>query len=313
MEASFGRMDGAASQTPGERLPLTHAIALGAIQGPTELLPVSSSGHLAIVPAMLGWRYRELDPEIRKSFEVALHAGGALALLIGLRAEVADYLRSFGRRNLVTLSVSFAPAAIVALRFERTIERRLGEPTPVAIALFAGSAAMAIADGRPEERGRDDTGIVDALVIGVAQAFALAPGVSRNGATLTAARWRRFRRTDANVISRQIALPVIVGAAILKGARLATKELPEGVGAGMAAGAAAAFGSTLVSMRLITMLERSRSLRPYALYRAGLATAALVALRRRSRRDSPEYGRRSASRPEGLGRDDRTFSGSMAT
>jgi undecaprenyl-diphosphatase len=277
------RTDDASGITNAERLPLRHAVALGAIQGPTELLPVSSSGHLVIVPATLGWHYRDLDPEIRKAFEVALHAGGALALLIGLRGEVAEYIRGFGLRNLVTLSVSFAPAAIVALRFERTIEQRLGEPVPVAIALLAGSLAMAIADGRPEERTRDDAGVVDALVIGVAQAFALAPGVSRNGATLTAARWRRFRRADANVISRQIALPVIVGAALLKGVRLATRRLPDGVAAGMAAGAAAAFGSTLVSMRLIAMLERSRSLRPYALYRAGLAATALAALGRRSK------------------------------
>jgi undecaprenyl-diphosphatase len=290
------RTDGAARWTADERLPLRHAIVLGVIQGPTELLPVSSSGHLAIVPAMLGWRYRELDPEIRKSFEVALHAGGALALMIGLRKEVAEYLRSFGQRNLVTLSVSFAPAAIAALRFERTIERRLGEPVPVAIALLAGSVAMAIADGRPEERSREDTGIGDAVAIGFAQAFALAPGVSRNGATLTAARWRRFKRADANVISRQIALPVIVGAAILKGARLATRTLPEGVGSGMVAGAAAAFGSTLVSMRLIAMLERSRSLRPYAAYRAGLAAAALIAIRHRSRkRERSQIGHAAAS------------------
>jgi undecaprenyl-diphosphatase len=280
MAATPARTDGAAA---GERLPLAHAIALGAIQGPTELLPVSSSGHLVIVPAMLGWGYRDLDPELRKSFEVALHAGGALALLIGLREEVAEYLRSFGPRNLVMLSVSFAPAAFAALRFERTIEQRLGEPEPVAIALLAGSAAMAVADGLPEERTRDDTGLVDALVIGFAQALALVPGVSRNGATLTAARWRRFRRADSNVISRQIALPVIVGAAVLKGGRLATRSLPAGVGAGMAAGAGAAFASTLVSMRLIRMLERSRSLRPYALYRAGLAAIALIALHRRAR------------------------------
>jgi undecaprenyl-diphosphatase len=267
-----------------ERLPLPHAIALGAIQGPAELLPISSSGHLVLVPALCGWRYQELDPEIRKAFEVALHAGGAAALLIGLRREVADYIRSFGLHNLASLTLSFAPAALIALRFERPIERRLSEPRPVAIALLAGSAAMAVADGRPEERGRHDARLIDAIVIGAAQAFALAPGISRNGATLTAARWRRFRRADANVISRQIALPVIVGASVLKGARLATRELPPGVGEGMTAGAVAAFCSTLVSMRLISMLERSRSLLPYAAYRSALGAAALVSLRRRARR-----------------------------
>jgi undecaprenyl-diphosphatase len=267
-----------------ERLPTRHAIALGALQGPAELLPVSSSGHLVVVPNLLGWPYAELDPELRKSFEVALHAGTAAALLIGLRSEVAEYLREFGPRNLVTLGLSFAPAAIVAYRYERVIERRLSEPLPVALGLLAGSIGMVVADGCPQRRKREQTGLRDAIVIGLAQACALAPGVSRNGATLTAARLLAFRRRDANVISRQIALPVIVGAAALKGVRLATRrDLPPGTVNGMAAGATAAFGSTLVSMRLIALLERSRSLLPYAAYRTLLATVVLVRLRRRRR------------------------------
>jgi undecaprenyl-diphosphatase len=145
---------------------------------------------------------------------------------------------------------------------------------------------MALADGCPQDRERHETRPLDAIVIGLAQACALAPGVSRNGATLAAARWRGFKRRDANVISRQIALPVIVGASMLKGARLATRrDLPEGVARGMLAGAGAAFGSTLLSMRLIDVLERGRSLRPYAAYRALLAMAVLARLRRR--RSSP--------------------------
>jgi undecaprenyl-diphosphatase len=258
------------------RLPLGEAVALGAIQGPTELLPVSSSGHLLLVPNMLGWSYRDLDPELRKSFEVALHAGGALALLIGLRTEVAAYVRSFSPANLVNLALSFAPAAVAASVFERRIEERLSAPGPVAVALIAGAAAMAVADDCPEERDREEATAVDAFLIGLAQACALMPGVSRNGATLSAARALRFRRPDANVISRQIALPVICGAAVLKGARLARRDLPPGLVAGMAAGAAAAFASTLASMRLIAMLERSRSLRPYAGYRAVIGGLALL-------------------------------------
>jgi undecaprenyl-diphosphatase len=266
-----------------ERLPLRHALALGAIQGPAELLPISSSGHLALVPRLLDWPYADLDSELRKSFEVALHAGTALALLIGLRHEVSQYARDFSGRNLLTLTLSFMPAAVIASRYERVIEQRLGEPVPVALALLGGSAAMALADGSPQERERHETRPLDAIVIGLAQACALAPGVSRNGATLAAARWRRFKRRDANVISRQIALPVIVGASILKGARLAARrDLPEGVGRGMLAGAAAAFASTLLSMRLIDVLERGRSLRPYAAYRAGLAITVLLGLSRRS-------------------------------
>jgi undecaprenyl-diphosphatase len=265
-------------------LTLRQAVVLGALQGPTELLPVSSSGHLVLVPRVLGWRYAELDAELRKSFEVAMHAGTAAALMIGLRREVGEYLREFGPRNIVTLTLSFAPAALVAHRFERRIERSLSEPRTVALALLAGSIAMAAADGRPEERDREDTRPLDAIAIGIAQACALAPGVSRNGATLTAARLLRFRRRDANVISRQIAVPVIVGAVALKGVRLLKRrDVDGGIRSGMAAGAAAAFASTLLSMRLITMLERSRSLRPYAAYRAAVALAVLAALRRGER------------------------------
>jgi undecaprenyl-diphosphatase len=260
---------------------------LGAVQGPAELLPVSSSGHLVLVPCLFGWPYGKLDPELRKSFEVALHAGGAIALLIGLRREVAEYVGSFRMHNAATLSLSFAPAALVAYGFEEQIERRLGEPRVVALALLAGSLAMAVADGSPQQRSREQATIGDALLIGVAQAFALVPGVSRNGATLAAARGLGFRRADANVISRQIALPVIIGAAALKGLRLTQRELPAPVVNAMAAGAASAFASTLASLRLIAMLERSRSLLPYALYRAGLAALTLAALRRRRRRRRP--------------------------
>lgn len=268
---------------PDERLPLRHALTLGAVQGPAELLPVSSSGHLVLVPALFDWPYAELDPELRKSFEVALHGGAAIALLIGLRHEVSQYLRDFSGHNLLTLTLSFMPAAVVASLWERQIERRLGQPVPVALALIAGGVAMALADGRPQERERHETRPRDAIAIGLAQACALAPGVSRNGATLTAARWLGFKRRDANVISRQIALPVIVGASILKGGRLATRrDLPEGVGRGMLAGAGAAFGSTFLSMRLIDVLERSRSLLPYAVYRVILALIVLARLRRRA-------------------------------
>jgi undecaprenyl-diphosphatase len=258
-----------------EPVPLREAVMLGAIQGPAELLPVSSSGHVALIPRLLDWRYAKLDAELRKSFEVAVHAGTAAALLIGLRDEVAEYVRNFRVHNAASLTLSFTPAAVVALRLERPIEQHLGEPLPVAFSLIAGSLAMLLADGRPQRRRRNDANLRDALALGIAQAVALAPGVSRNGATLTAARLRGFRRVDANDISRQIALPVIVGACALKGVRLLRRGVPAGFGARLASGAGSAFASTLISMRLIAMFERSRSLRPYALYRIGLAGVVL--------------------------------------
>jgi undecaprenyl-diphosphatase len=251
-----------------------------------------------LVPRLLDWPYARLDPELRKSFEVALHAGTATALLIGLRKEVAEYVRGFGAVNAVSLFASFAPAALVAYLFERQIERRLSEPVPVAVALLVGAAAMAVADGRPQERDRDDARVADALVIGLAQASALAPGISRNGATLAAARWRRFQRRDANVISRQIALPVIVGASALKGVRLAKRGgVPADVAWGMVAGAGAAFASTLISMRLIATLERGRSLAPYAAYRGAVAAAVLMRRGRRANRRSDEQRLQAPRKP----------------
>src|SRR5271157_1217349 len=101
---------------------LVQAVALGALHGPAELLPISSSGHIALVPWLLGWDYELLDDELRKSFEVALHAGTAAALLITLRSEVAEAVQGFNLRTLVLIGGSFAPAAIAGYTLERPIE-----------------------------------------------------------------------------------------------------------------------------------------------------------------------------------------------
>jgi len=149
------------------------------------------------------------------------------------------------------------------------------------LGLLVGSAVMAWADRYPQTRGHEDADARDALWLGVAQACALVPGVSRNGATLAAARMRGFTRTDANRLSRHVALPVIAGATLLKGVRLSREGLPRGTRGAFAAGAAASFASTLGSTWLIRQVERDRSLLPYAAYRTALATAVLVRLARR--------------------------------
>ncbi|MEA2286409.1 MAG: undecaprenyl-diphosphatase [Solirubrobacteraceae bacterium] len=271
---------------PGSRLALAQAIALGALHGPAELLPISSSAHTTLVPWLLGWPYASIDPELRKAFEIALHAGTAAALLVGLRDEVAEAARGLDRRRLTLLAGSFAPPAVVGYALERPIERRLGTPPTIAAGLAAGGVAMAAADAlAPQRRTRSEANLADALLLGVAQACALMPGVSRNGATLTAARARGFRREDSNAMSRHVALPVILGATALKGARLARRGLPPGVTRSFAAGIAASFLSTLASVRLIRAVERDRSLAPYAAYR--LALAALVLWRARRPWTSP--------------------------
>jgi len=251
------------------RLKLREALALGALHGPAELLPVSSSAHTELVPWLLGWEYAELDGELRKSFEVALHAGTAAALLIALRDEVGEAVGDLDRRRLVLLAGSFVPPAVVGLLLERPIERRLGTPRSMAFGLALGAAAMLAADvAGPSDRSREDAGLADALVLGVAQACALVPGVSRNGATLTAARLRGFARVDANALSRHVALPVIAGATLLKGVRLARRGLPRDARRAFAGGIAAAFGSTLLAKPLV---RDDRALWPYAAYRVALA------------------------------------------
>jgi undecaprenyl-diphosphatase len=251
------------------RLRLREAVALGALHGPAELLPISSSAHTELVPWLLGWDYARLDPELRKAFEVAVHAGTAAALLIALRDEVAEAVAGLDRRRIVLLAGSFLPPAAVGLLLERPIEQRLGTPRAIAGGLVAGALALALADAAGATgRHRDDAGVVDAVALGVAQALALVPGVSRNGATLAAARLRGFPRADANALSRHVALPVIGGATVLKTVRLARRGLPPGAASGLAGGVVAAFASTLASKRLV---RDDRALWPFAVYRVVLA------------------------------------------
>jgi undecaprenyl-diphosphatase len=267
----------------------SRAIVLGAVQGPTELLPVSSSAHLTLIPWLAGWDNEQRDPELQKSFEVALHAGAAAALLVGQRRVIAEELRSFDPRKASVLALSFLPPAICGVLLERPIERYLGGPIPTVVGLLAGAGAMVAADLRPQTRDRGRATAIDGLALGLAQAAALAPGISRNGATLTAARWRGFTRQHSNMLSRTVALPVIVGAAALKGARLRRRGLPAEARAGFAAGTATSFASTLASQALIKVVERDSALWPYAAYRAGLASTVLATLWRRRRRARQVY------------------------
>lgn len=265
---------------PSRRAGLGRALALGAMHGPAELLPISSSGHIELVPWLLGWDGVSSDPEVRKAFEVALHAGTAAALVVMLRDEIVEAAREASVESAAVIALSLLPPVIVGFALERPIERHLGGPRTIAAGLIAGALALALADREPQERGFRDATPIDGLWLGVAQACALFPGVSRNGATLTAARLRRFRRADAERLSRHVALPVIGGATTLKGLRLWQRGLPEGSGAVLTAGVLAAFASTLGSTGLIAVMERDRSLLPLAAYRVALGSVTLRRLRR---------------------------------
>jgi undecaprenyl-diphosphatase len=256
------------------RLPLRHAVVLGLVQGPAELLPVSSSAHIALLPQLLGWPRMELDGELCNHFEVALHGGAAAALLIARRHELAPALREMDRRRLALTALALGPPALVGYLLERRIERRPSSPRTLAAGLALGGAAMALADARGGSRDLADAGPRDGLALGLAQAAALLPGVSRNGATLAVARLRAFTREDAQVLSWRTGLPVILGAVALKGRRLALHGPAPGVGGALVAGATAAFLSTLATSPLVAPGRRARPLLPFALYRCLLALLA---------------------------------------
>jgi undecaprenyl-diphosphatase len=252
------------------------ALALGLLHGPAELVPVSSSGHVAGVPWLLGWEVSRWDGARRKELEVALHGGSALALLLVARPE---------RVRPLLLVAAFIPPAVAGLTLERRIEQRLGTPGTLAAGLLAGGAALVLADRCQATRRAADARIADGLALGLAQAAALVPGVSRNGATLAAGRARGFGRADASRLSWEVALPVLLGANALKAVRVAQAGAVAG-SAGrvrpLALGAAAAFASTVATAGAIGV-ERRAPLWPWALWRAGLAGAILRV--RQNRRD----------------------------
>ncbi|HEY4451847.1 MAG TPA: undecaprenyl-diphosphate phosphatase [Solirubrobacteraceae bacterium] len=268
-----------------EPLPLRHAVALGLLQGPAELLPISSSAHTSLLPWLLGWPYAQLEGSSRKSFEVALHAGAALALAVEMRRELTLAARGLDPRGAFVLGLSLAPAALAGYALRAPIERRLGGPGSIAAGLTAGAIAMVLADANGQRRDRADVGARDGLALGLAQAAALIPGVSRHGATLTAARSRGFAPAGAEALSWETGLPVILAAAAFEARRLRGGAAQGTRPAALAAGGASAFASTLASAEAMRGRRAGdRALAPFAAYRLVLAGVVVLARRRHRRR-----------------------------
>jgi undecaprenyl-diphosphatase len=273
-------------QPAEQSLPLRHAVALGVLHGPAELLPISSSAHTTLLPWLLDWPYARLDGQQRKAFEVALHAGAGAALAIHLRRELVAELAGLDAQRLIVIALALAPPALAGYVLERPIGERLGGPRSIAAGLGAGAVAMALADRRRRahtdatrrERDAREARARDGLALGLAQAAALIPGVSRNGATLTAARARGFSRAAAQTLSWHAGLPVIAGAGALEAAHARRSDVTREERSAQLAGALGAFASTLAVARLLRrQLRDGQPLWPFALYRAALA--ALVASR----------------------------------
>jgi undecaprenyl-diphosphatase len=262
-------------------LPPAHALLLGAIQGPAEVLPVSSSAHLILVPALLGWPYSRVDPPLRKAFEVAVHGGAGAALAILLRDELRAILTSLHSRRAGWLALACGPAAVAGAALRTPIESRLSEPRVVALAQVAAGLALGLSDLRPTDRGAAQATGADAAAVGLAQALALVPGVSRGGAALTALRLRRLERRVASRLAREAGLPLLLAAAGAEASGIGRDRPARALAVPLIAGAAAAAAATLASRRLLAALDRSRSLAPLAAYRVLLGLAAYRRLRRR--------------------------------
>jgi undecaprenyl-diphosphatase len=236
---------------------------------------VSSSGHLALVPRLLGWAYADLPGDVRKSFEVACHAG---SMPVVAAAALRLHRRATERPDLAALALAVLPPAAIGLVFERPIERRLGGSRAVGAAQVAAGVALALADRSRDKR--DEAAAGDHLAVGVAQAVALVPGVSRLGAALTAARLRGLSRPASLRLAVGAAAPVTLGAAGLKAARAATGK-PNGERLAPAlAGAGAALVSATVAYPLLERLERASSYAPLAAYRIGVGALTLMTTRR---------------------------------
>ncbi len=269
-------------------MPLLHALVLGLVQGLSEFLPISSSGHLILVPWLFGWN-DFASASVAKAFDVALHIGTLVAVVAYFRRDLGVYLREGTNllvrrtkartaqgRVAVLLVVSTVPAAAVGAAFEHWIDSRLGTPTIIAVSLIVFGVLLAVADRLVGERHVEALNGRDALIIGAAQALALNPGTSRSGITMTAARSLGFDRDSAARLSFLMSIPVIAGAVALKVGKLMVGGIPPGLGTAMIVGIATSAVSGWVAVWATLRFVRQHGFAPFVLYRIGLGVAVLV-------------------------------------
>jgi undecaprenyl-diphosphatase len=244
------------------------ALILGMVQGLTEFLPVSSSAHLVLVPWLFGWD----DPGL--AFDVALHLGSLLALLVyywrrwlAMALSVVRPDRS-SRRLLLLLVIASVPGAIIGLLFEKQAETIFRSPLLIASTLALMGLVLWIADARaPETEVLEQLSIRDALLIGLSQALAIIPGVSRSGSTITTARFLRLERQDAANFSFLMATPIIAGA----GLHEMPKIIHGGINAAVMMGFVSSAVFSLIAIAALVRFVRAGTYKPFAWYRIAVA------------------------------------------
>lgn len=270
---------------------LLHAVVLGVVQGLTEFLPVSSSGHLALVPWLFGWP-EIADPADALAFDTALHLGTLVAVVVYLRRELVPYVRD-GVMMLVApgradrsngarawwFVASAIPAGIVGALGVDVIAERLGTPVIIACSLIGFGLVLLWADRRRGTRSVGEFGGRDALVLGLAQVLALNPGTSRAGITITAARVRGFDRDAAARASFLMSVPVISGAVVFQLASLVQDGVPDGLFVPMVVGIVCAGISGWFAMWGMIRVLRTRAFGGFVAYRVilGLVVLGIVA------------------------------------
>jgi undecaprenyl-diphosphatase len=267
------------------------ALLLGIVQGLTEFLPISSSGHLIIVPWLQDYTFLLDNEEFNKTFDVALHAGTLIAAIAYFRREVVRLVRGFlaaarrraietaDQRLSVAIAIGTVPAFVAGGLGSGFIDEQLGEPWMIALQLILFGALLEWADRVPARKRLEQTSLRDGLYIGLAQVLALAPGTSRSGITITAGRWLGLDRDGAARFSFLLLIPVVAGATLYKGAVAIRDGLPEGVAGPMVVGTIAAAISGYLAIAFLLRLVRTTSYRPFVLYRyaAGVAILLIIA------------------------------------
>jgi undecaprenyl-diphosphatase len=264
------------------------ALLLGIVQGLTEFLPISSSGHLILVPWAQQYHFLEHHESFNKTFDVALHAGTLLAVLTYFRAEIARLLVALWRslraraiedrdqRLAWAIVIATIPAVIAGGVGESFIEDHLGEPWQIAILLIVFGLLLGYADRQPERERLEQVGVRQGLYVGLAQVLALAPGVSRSGITITAGRFLGLDRDSAARFSFLLLAPVTAGAVVFKGYKALSEGLPDGVAGPMIVGTVAAAVSGYLAIAGLLALVRRHSYDVFVVYRVLVGVTVLL-------------------------------------
>jgi len=272
-------------------MPILHAIVLGIVQGLSEFLPISSSGHLLIVPWLFGWDDFAGDESLKKTFDVALHIGTLVGVLAYFRKDLVRLAiaaftepRSRDGRLAWYLAASTVPAAITGALFSDVIEEELGQIWLIAVMLISFGLVLAWADRRSGGRTAEHVTFRDVMIMGAGQAVALQPGVSRSGVTMTAGRLAGLGRDGAARIAFLMSVPITAGAVVFKAADVFGADgggIPAGFGPAFAWGIVASAVTGWFAVWGTLKLVRTRTFKPFVIYRivAGVAVLAIYALR----------------------------------